>query len=111
MDCLKDGGTIIWVDRDYILNAKKIIIIDENYMQIYVEDVVNTLIFSITKHFIGDPLYFQERTSEILNNLRCLMLQDFKWYKDMFLVKIMTRFDCTEKFVADLPILFTEKVR
>ena len=54
---------------EYILNAKNIIIKDENSMQIYEEDVVNTLIFAITKHFIGDPLYFQERTSEIIINL------------------------------------------
>ena len=44
------------------------------------------------------------------------MLQDFKWYKDMFLVKIMTRSDCSshywnENFVAGLPTLFAEKVR
>ena len=40
-------------------------------IQISEEDTVNTLIFAITKHFIGDPVYFQERTFEILNNLRC----------------------------------------
>ena len=42
------------------------------------EDVVNTLIFVITKHFIGDQVYFQERTFEILNNLRFPILQDVK---------------------------------
>ena len=66
-------------DREYILNAKKTIVKEEGTsIQSYEEDVVNTLIFAITKHFIGDPVYFQERTSEILNNLRCPTLQDVK---------------------------------
>ena len=71
------------------------------------------LIFAITKHLIGDPVYFQERTSKILNNLRYLKLQDFKWYRDMFLVKVMPRPDCgsyywKEKFISGLPTLFAE---
>ena len=46
-------------DREYILNAKKTIIKKEGTsVQNYEEDVVNTLIFAITKHFIGDPIYF-----------------------------------------------------
>ena len=74
------------------------------------------LIFAITKHLIGDPVYFQERTSKILNNLRYLKLQDFKWYRDMFLVKVMPRLDCgsyyqKEKFISGLPTLFTEQVK
>ena len=104
-------------DREYILNAKKIIIKEEGIsIQSYEEDVVNTLIFAITKHFIGDPVYFQERTYEILNNLKCPNFQDFKWYKDMFLVKVMSRHDCgshywKEKFIFGLPTLFVENVR
>ena len=71
------------------------------------------LIFAITKHLIGDPVYFQERTSKILNNLRYPKLQDFKWYRDMFLVKVMPRPDCgsyywKEKFISGLPTLFAE---
>ena len=66
-------------DREYILNVKKIIIKEEGTLvQTYEKDVVNTLIFAITKHFIGDSVYFQEKTFEILNNLRCPKLQDFK---------------------------------
>ena len=104
-------------DREYILNAKmNIIKEEETLVQTYEDDVVNTLIFLMTKHFIGDLVYFQEQTSEILNNFRCLALQDFKWYQDMFLVKITTRLDFSnhywiEKFIVDLPTLFVEKVR
>ena len=104
-------------DREYILYAKKTIIKEEETsVQSYKEDAVNTLIFAITKHFIRDPIYFQEKTFEILNNLRCLKLQDFKWYKDMFLVKVKSRHDCgshywKEKFISGLPTLFAEKIR
>ena len=104
-------------DREYILNSKKTIIKEEGTsVQSYEEDVVNTLIFAITKHFIWDPVYFQERTSDILNNLRCPKLQDFKWCKYIFLVKVMSRHDCgsnywKEKFISGLPTLFAEKVR
>ena len=46
-------------DREYILNAKKTIIKEEGTsIQTYEEDVVNTLIFAITKYFIRDPVYF-----------------------------------------------------
>ena len=70
----------------------------------------------VTKHFIGDPVYFQERTSKILNNLRYLKLQDFKWYRDMFLVKVISKPNCgshywKEKFIFGSPTLFVENVR
>ena len=52
------------------------------------ENVISTLIFVITKHFTEDLVYFQKRTSKILNNLKFPILQD------MFLVKVMTRLDC-----------------
>ena len=46
-------------DREYILNAKKTIIKEEETsVQSYKEDIVNTLIFAITKHFVRDPVYF-----------------------------------------------------
>ena len=79
--------------REYILNAKKTIIKKGTYVQTYKENVVNTLIFIITKHLIGNLVYFQERTFEILNNFRCPKLLDFKWYRDMVLVKVMSRLD------------------
>ena len=73
-------------------------------------------LFKTQIEFLGDPVYFQERTSEILNNLRCPKLQDFKWYENMFLVKVMARPDCRshywkEKWISRLPTLFAEKVK
>ena len=63
-------------DREYILNAKKIIIKEEGTsVQSYEKDAVNTLIFAITKHFIGDPAYFKK---VLLKSLIILDVQNFK---------------------------------
>ena len=80
------------------------------------QDVVLKLIYAITKHFIGDPYVFAERNSEILQNLRCRTLSDFKWYHDVFLAKLMSRADARasfwkEKFLYGLPRALTEKVQ
>ena len=49
-------------------------------------------------------------------NLRCSILIDFKWYKDVFLSRVFQLADChnaiwKEKFIFGLPPLFAEKVR
>nr|KAJ0185598.1 hypothetical protein LSAT_V11C900485610 [Lactuca sativa] len=105
-------------EKDYILSAKKTIIKQENNQQIqtFEDDMVNTLIFAIIKNFVGDPITFQEKTSEILMNLHCRKLTDFRWYKDNYLVKVFSRPDCKEsywkeRFIAGLPKLFAERVR
>ncbi|KAG6664269.1 hypothetical protein CIPAW_02G081200 [Carya illinoinensis] len=93
---------------------------DENMQEIKtedgqpIEDAVNTLIFILTKHFVGDPSQFKERTSDLLINLRCPRLSDFRWYKDVFLTKVMIRDNCQqpywkEKFIAGLPYYFAQK--
>ena len=61
-------------DRDTILDAIKVdpngnIIYDNNNQTI--SDAVSTLIFTIAKMFIGNPGLFREKSSEILNNLKC----------------------------------------
>ncbi|XP_059281056.1 uncharacterized protein LOC132034705 [Lycium ferocissimum] len=81
------------------------------------EDASATLIYSIAKHFIGEPKLFQDRSLELLNNLKCPKLDDFRWYKDMFLEKVMIREEFVvmiyekERFISGLPSLFAEKVR
>ena len=72
--------------------------------------------YAITKHFIGDPKVFDEKNSEILQNLRCKTLSDFKGYHDVFLAKLMSREDARasfwkEKFFYGLPRALTEKVQ
>ena len=105
-------------ERTSILNKKKIIVKTENNVQIQTEedDMVNTLIFTIMKHFIGDPSHFQTRSSETLINHTCPTLTDFRQYKDVFLTKVFTRTDSDntfwkERFIAGLPKLFAHRVR
>ncbi|KAK9268921.1 hypothetical protein L1049_000686 [Liquidambar formosana] len=81
-----------------------------------VSDNINTLIYTIVRHFLGDPLTIIERASEVLSHLRYLTLDDFRWYKYVFLSKVLLREDCQndywkERFIAGLPKLFSEKVK
>ena len=80
------------------------------------QDAVLRLMYAITKHFIGGPKIFEEKNSEILQNLRCRTLSDFKWYHDVFLAKLMSREDARasfwkEKFLYGLPRALTKKVQ
>nr|XP_025884948.1 uncharacterized protein LOC109119544 [Solanum lycopersicum] len=109
-------------DKGTILNAMvvKTIVKEENgastSTEVRVEDSFPTLVYSIAKHFIKEPRLFQDRSLEILNNLYCKKLTDWKWYKDMFITKVMIRQDCNndywkEHFISGLPSHFAEKVR
>ncbi|GAV90106.1 LOW QUALITY PROTEIN: hypothetical protein CFOL_v3_33515, partial [Cephalotus follicularis] len=96
------------------VNELKEPILDNNNNE-PIEDAVSTLIYNITQYFIGDPTYLKDRTSDQLSNLRCRKLQDFRWYKDTFMTKVLTREDANqpywEKFITGLPTLFAEKIR
>ena len=37
----------------------------------HIQDAVSSLIFSISKHFIGDPSHLIDKNSELLSNLKC----------------------------------------
>ncbi|GAV89703.1 zf-CCHC domain-containing protein [Cephalotus follicularis] len=91
------------------VNELKEPILDNNNETI--EDAVSTLIYNITQYFIGDPTYLKDRTADQLSNLKCRKLQDFRWYKDTFMTKVLTREDANqpywkEKFITGLPTLF-----
>ena len=80
------------------------------------QNAVIRLVYAITKHFIGDPNTYGERTAEILQNLRCRTLSDFKWYHDVFLANLMIRADSRasywkERFLYGLPKAFNDKVQ
>ena len=87
-------------DRNQILTAVKreidgnIIMTDRQPSQ----DAVNTLIFTITKHFVGDPNQYTERASDVLINLRCPQFSDFRWYKVVFISKVLSRNDCQQSY-------------
>ncbi|GAV61981.1 LOW QUALITY PROTEIN: MP domain-containing protein, partial [Cephalotus follicularis] len=96
------------------VNELKEPILDNNNETI--EDAVSTLIYNIANYFVGDPTYLKDRTADQLSNLRCRKLQDFRWYKDTFMTKVLTREDANqpywkEKFVTGLPTLFAEKIK
>ncbi|CAN6850922.1 unnamed protein product, partial [Brassica oleracea] len=54
--------------------------------QVETQNAVEVLIHTITMHFIGNPKEELESKKIILTNLRCPTLEDFKWYKDVFIV-------------------------
>jgi len=79
-------------------------------------DVVNSLIFTIAQHFIGDPSLIKDRLGVLLFNLKCKSLGDFRWYKDTFLTRVYTRGDShqpfwKEKFLARLYTSLGYKVK
>ncbi|KAL5148920.1 polyprotein [Glycine soja] len=81
-----------------------------------IPNAVNTLIFTIAQHFIGDPSLWKDRSTELLSNLKCRTLADFRWYRDTFLTRVYTREDSQqpfwkEKFLAGLPRSLGDKVR
>ena len=41
-----------------------------------------------------ESLEIVERDSNVLINLRCPQLSDFRWYKDVFISKVLSRNDC-----------------
>ncbi|RVW34110.1 hypothetical protein CK203_084362 [Vitis vinifera] len=97
MVSLRVGGIIISLLMIEIVSLKPIglmnneVVKDEDGQDI--EDAVATLIYSISKHFIGDPAKIKDKTADLLTNLKCPKLHDFRWYKEVFLTKVMLRFD------------------
>ena len=80
------------------------------------QNVVHRIMYAITQHFVGDPRILQERSSEILQNIRCRTLRDFRWYHDVLISKVMIRNDARapywkERFLYELLRALTEKVQ
>ena len=78
------------------------------------QNAVHRIIYAITKQFFGDPRILLERSFEILQNLRCRTLSDFRWYHDVFILKVMIRHDTRapywkERFPYGLPRALTKK--
>ena len=106
-------------DKSRIMGAVKTddhgeLILDSNGE--IIPDAVSTLIFTIAQHFIGDPSLWKDRSAELLSNLRCKKMSDFRTYKDTFLTRVYTRDDSQqpfwkEKFLAGLPKSLRDKVR
>ena len=103
------------IQRNEILNSIKITTAEDGSINTQ-EDAVYTLIQTILKHFVGTSLQSTDKSKELLMNLRCPTLTHFRWYKDVFLAKVLLRSDANnefwkEKFISGLPSLFAEKIR
>ena len=61
-------------------------------------DGVNTLIYTILKHFVGTPSNISSRVSDLLNNLRCPTMSNYRWYQDFFISRVMLRKDCHKPY-------------
>ena len=73
-------------------------------------------IYTILKHFVGTPSNISSRVFDLLNNLRCPTMSDYKWYQDVFLSRVILRKDChrpywKKKFIDGLPPIFAHKVK
>ncbi|CAL9012793.1 unnamed protein product [Prunus brigantina] len=121
-------GTLrYWWDKHLTPESKNLIIhavrLNEDGLPIFdeqigqgIEDGVNTLFYTIIEHFVGTPSNTTARIHDQLSNLRCPKLSDFRWYKDVFISRVMLRDDSNqpfwkEKFVNGLPNLFAHKIR
>ena len=78
-------------------NAKGLPIFYESVGQ-GIPDSVNTLIYTILKHFVGNSSNISSRISDYLNNLRCPTMSDYKWYQDVFISGVMLRKDCYKPY-------------
>ncbi|KAL4606808.1 hypothetical protein ACB092_09G130500 [Castanea dentata] len=81
-----------------------------------IPDGVNTLVYTILKHFVGTPSNVSSQISDYLNNLRCPTMSDYRWYQDVFISRVMLRKDSTkpywkERFIDGLPPIFAYKVK
>ncbi|XP_068648929.1 uncharacterized protein [Aristolochia californica] len=70
----------------------------------------------LTTGFSGNLTSQTDKGREVLQNLRCRTLSHFRWYKDVFLAKVVQRLDTNNeywkaKFIDGLPTLFATKVR
>ena len=81
-----------------MLNENKINDIQTSTNEEGEQNALHCLIYAITKHFIGDPRILQERSFEILQNIRCMTLSDFRWYHDVFSSKVITITDASASY-------------
>ncbi|RDX63498.1 hypothetical protein CR513_58066, partial [Mucuna pruriens] len=110
-----DNQLKCWWDNLCTKN-ERLIILNSIKNETNQEDTISTLIYTIIQNFIGDPNIFKNRAANKLTNLYCPTMSNYRWYKDTFLSKVALREDgfvnfWKEKFIAELPKLFSEKVR
>ena len=85
------GGWEKYLTEDSRESIKKAVKKDDDGLPIFYErncqgilDGVNTLIYTIIKHFVGTS-NISSRISDYLNNLRCPTMSYYRWYQDVFI--------------------------
>uniref|UniRef100_A0A1S4BJB1 CCHC-type domain-containing protein n=1 Tax=Nicotiana tabacum TaxID=4097 RepID=A0A1S4BJB1_TOBAC len=81
-----------------------------------VQNSVYSLVMNIIEHFSGRWSDNSETIRTMLQNLRCKTLTSFRWYKDIFLSRVMELPESNStywksKFIDGLPPLFAERIR
>ncbi|XP_009790126.2 uncharacterized protein [Nicotiana sylvestris] len=81
-----------------------------------VQNSVYSLVMNIIEHFSGRWSDNSETIRTMLQNLRCKTLTSFRWYKDVFLSRVMELPESNStywksKFIDGLPPLFAERIR
>ena len=62
-----------------------------------IPDGVNTLIYTVLKHFVGTPTNVSSRISDYLNNLSPTM-SNYRWYQDVFISRVMLQKNCYKPY-------------
>ncbi|XP_070021475.1 uncharacterized protein [Nicotiana sylvestris] len=81
-----------------------------------VQNSVYSLVMNIIEHFSKRWFDNSETIRMMLQNLRCKTLTSFRWYKDVFLSRVMELPESNSthwesKFIDGLPPLFAERIR
>ena len=109
--------------EDFRESIKHVVKKDDESFPIFYESIgkgipngVNTLIYTILKHFVGTPSNISSGISDYLNNLRCPTMFVYRWYQDVFISRVLLWKDCykpywKEKFIDGLPPIFAHKVK
>ena len=70
------------ISRDYIKHAIKKndegLPIFDGLIGLGIPDGVNTLIYTVLKHFVGTPTNVSSQIFDYLNNLRCPTMSDYR---------------------------------
>ena len=76
--------------------------------------MVNQLLYTMTKHFIGSTQIHFNLATEALLGLKCHKMSRYKWYKDTFMARLYTLTTCDtdiwkQKFVEGLSYYIFQK--
>ena len=93
-----------WWDNYLTLAQKQEILTDVKHevneagITVTKTDIIYTLIQAIIYHFVRSVNNNTESHRYLLQNLKCAFLSHFRWYKNVFLAKVMGRADTNSAY-------------